>query len=110
MDYRSAFNCIKWDMLSLLFMISSTVTLYPGTIFTLTPPTVMSRKTFVNYTNLLVSMAYIVGRLTSGFEFNHLAYSVNQAIGAIIMCGLLAIYFLGLETQFEGVFFSVIVL
>lgn len=47
MDYLSAFRSVKWEILSLFCVISTTISLYPAIIFSLKPPTIMPQKTFI---------------------------------------------------------------
>ena len=106
LNYKDAFFCVKWLLLQVVSIVAVNTTVFPGIIFGLGPVTVMSQRTYVNMTNFLLAIIYIVGRPVSRFEFNKVLVKVNIFNGFFIALFLLVCYLYSANLQYEGLCYS----
>ena len=110
LDYKSAFVQVKWILFQVGAVLIPNTIIFPGIVFGLGPVTVMTQRTFVNTSNFIFSIIYILSRPIGMFEFNRMLVKVNIVIGFVLAAFLVYAQIYGLNLQYEGLCYSFMVI
>lgn len=97
LDYMQASRVIKTEMIQLFIAIMLTFISFPGIMYSMYPKRLLTRKEYINYSNMSSSIVDIIGRVIGTYEYNRIWTKVGIVLlifidSFIVYCFLTEFY------------------